>query len=201
MRSARVKRKTKETNVLLSLNLDGKGDADIKSPIGFLNHMLELLCFYGMFDMQIKATGDIEVDIHHLNEDIGITLGGAFKKALKKKNIVRFASNIVPMDGSLVRISLDISGRPCFHLETSTVKKFLGANMLKSVEGYNINYARQFFTAFVNHFPITLHIDILKADDPHHVIEAMFKGVGLCLGQAVKVFTRRKKVSSTKGKI
>ena len=198
MRKARIIRKTKETQVYIELNLDGKGVSKISTPIGFLNHMLELFCFFSMFDIKLKAQGDIEVDIHHLNEDIGIVLGQALRRCLRSKNITRFSSKIVPMDKSLVRVSLDISGRPLLDFEEGKAKRFF----LKGVKGYDLNYTRQFLLSLVNNAQITLHIDILKADDAHHVLEAIFKGLGLCLGEATRIITKlRGRVSSTKGRL
>lgn len=202
MRSSKKARKTRETSVSLTLSLDGKGKSSIKLPkeLGFLSHMLELFSFYGMFDLKLAASGDVHVDVHHLNEDIAITLGQAFSKALKDKRIVRYSSKTVPMDGSLVRISLDVSGRSYLEFSAKPAR-FMEKSILKSAQGYNMNYARQFLKSFVNHFPITLHVDIIKADDVHHVLEAVFKGLGLCLGEATKILAKRKKVSSTKGKL
>ena len=193
MRKATLKRNTRETSITLKLNLDGEGRAKIITPIGFLNHMLELLSFHANFDLEIKGSGDLEVDLHHLNEDIGIVLGKALDKTLgRRKGIVRFSSNTVPMDLSLVRVSLDISGRPCLDFQKGPAGKFF----VKDFKGYNLNYARQFLLGIVHQAKITLHIDILKADDPHHVLEAIFKGLALCLFEATRIRKRKSSIST-----
>ncbi len=196
-RIAEVRRKTKETDIHVKLNIDGKGDFKIKTGIGFLDHMLELFTKHGLFDMEIKARGDLEVDIHHTNEDIGILLGEAFKKALlDKKRIKRFGTSHVPMDGSLVRVSLDISGRSSLYILNES-----GKSIPKGYKrGYSFKEAEQFLRAFVFHSGINLNIGILSSDgDLHHIVEAIFKALGRALDTATQIEPRIRGVMSTKG--
>lgn len=201
LRKAKVKRKTKETDVLVSLNLDGRGKARIDTGIAFLDHMLELFAKHGLFDLEIKAKGDLKVDIHHTNEDIGICLGQAFNQALgKRKGIRRFGERTIPMDEALtnVRVVIDISGRPFFN-NIKSEKVYAE----KDVQGgYNLEYTRQFFQGLVNNFPITMHITILEAgSDAHHLLEAVFKAVAKALDEATQIDPRVKGVPSTKGRL
>lgn len=197
-RKTKVRRKTGETDITVSLAIDGKGDSKIKTGIPFLDHMLTLFSKHGLFDLEISAKGDLDVDIHHTNEDIGISLGQAFEQALgKKKGIKRFGEKTVPMDESLVRVVIDISGRP-----------FINSNWTGSVpaakdtEGYNQEYARQFFQAMVNKFPITMNISVLSyGPDMHHLLEAIFKATAKALDEATQIDPRIKGVPSTKGRL
>ena len=196
-RIVEVERKTKETDVRLKLNLDGEGKTKIDTKIGFLDHMFELFAFHGLFDLEIEAKGDLQVDIHHTNEDIGIVLGQAFKKALgDKKGIKRFGSASVPMDDVLARVTLDISGRGNFK------------SGLDVPASDKIRYTREdfdhFWESFANQAGINLIIDKLKSFAPrqpdlHTVLEPVFKALGLALRQAVEIDPRRKGVPSTKG--
>ncbi len=187
-----VKRKTKETDIEIEINLDGNGNYKIETPIGFLNHMLELFSRFSNFDLKIKAKGDIEVDEHHIIEDTGICLGSAIKEALgDKKGIKRFGFSSTPMDEVLVNISLDISGRPYLVFNVPFVKGREGS--------FEIEDAREFLKGFVNHLGLTLHINLVYGDNLHHVLEGVFKGLGLALKEAVKI--EGKKLPSTKGKI
>ena len=196
VRKAKVKRRTRETDILVALNVDGQGKSKIATGIGFLDHMLELFAKHGLFDLEIKARGDLEVDLHHTNEDIAICLGQAFNQALgKKEGIRRFGDKTVPMDEALVHVVIDISGRP--YLNSNWTKR-----MSKSVEGYNLEYARQFFQAVINNFPITVNIAILSSGpDMHHLIEAIFKATAKALDDATQIDPRIKGVPSTKGHI
>ncbi len=198
VRVAKVKRKTKETDIQISLNIDGKGKSKISTGIGFLDHMLELFAKHGLFDLEIKAKGDLQVDIHHTNEDIGICLGQAFNKALDKKTgIRRFADKTVPMDEALVRVVIDISGRPFINPVWSD-----RAFAASEAEGYNLEYTRQFFQALVNNFPITINVSILASGpDMHHLLEAIFKATARALDEATQIDPRIKGVPSTKGHI
>lgn len=200
-RKKKIQRKTRETNITLELTIDGKGDASIKTGIPFLDHMLTLFAKHGLFDLKIKAKGDLEVDMHHTNEDIGICLGQAFKEALgEKKGIRRFGEKTIPMDDVLVNVRavVDISGRPFFN-NIKSEKPFEE----KDVQGgYNLEYARQFFQALVNSFPVTLHISILQASsDTHHLLEAIFKAAAKALDEATQIDPRVKGVPSTKGRL
>jgi imidazoleglycerol-phosphate dehydratase len=196
-RVAKVKRKTRETDIQLTLNIDGRGESKINTGIGFLDHMLELFSKHGLFDLELKAKGDLKVDIHHTNEDVGICLGQAFNKALgKKAGIRRFGEKTVPMDDALVRVVIDISGRPFLNSNWSDK-----VSETKDVEGYNLEYARQFFQAMVNNFPITMNVTILNAGpDMHHLLEALFKAVAGTLDAATQIDPRVKGVPTTKGR-
>lgn len=202
MRKAEVERKTKETDISVKLKLDGKGKTNIKTGIGFLSHMLELFAYHGSFDLTLKVKkSDLHVDVHHTNEDIGLCLGEAFKKALgNKKGINRFGSSFVPMDEALakVRVVMDISGRPSLHFK---MPKYAPSSLTKG-EGYDINTTKHFFNSFAVTSGINLHIDTLKGEDFHHTLEAIFKAFGMALSEAVKIQARRKgKIPSTKGKL
>jgi len=205
-RTAKIARKTKETNIVVSLAIDGKGKADIKTGIGFLDHMLTLFAKHGFFDLDVSAKGDLDVDIHHTNEDVGITLGSAFKKALgNKKGITRFGDSFVPMDGCLVRAVADISNRPSLHIHYKTKRDI--ENLLDNLTiGDNVKYSfvnlEQFVQAFVMNAGINMHIEILAFDkDLHHLIEAVFKAMGRSLDEATQIDKRAKGVPSTKGKL
>ncbi|MCM8766272.1 MAG: imidazoleglycerol-phosphate dehydratase HisB [Candidatus Omnitrophica bacterium] len=197
-RKAYLRRKTKETDISLTLNIDGTGKYKIDTGIGFLDHMLELFSFHGFFDLEVKAKGDLKVDIHHTNEDLGIALAEAFKKALgNKQGIKRFGSAFIPMDETLVQVVLDISGRPNltltgYALETARGKK----NVI-----YSLSTAKQFLRAFTNTLGLNLHIQILYGEDTHHIIEAIFKGLAKALDEATQIEKRSRGVPSTKGKI
>lgn len=194
-----LRRKTKETDISIRLNIDGKGKYRIDTGIGFLNHMLELFSFHGFFDLEVKAKGDLDVDIHHTNEDLGIALAEAFKKALgDKKGIKRFGSSFIPMDETLVQVVLDISGRPNLVI-TGAVSGEAEKRRVRST--YTINDAKQFLRAFVNTLGINLHIQIIYGEDVHHIIEAIFKGLAKALDEATQIEARKRKVPSTKGKI
>ncbi len=201
-RKAKLRRKTKETDISIELNLDGRGKSHIKTGIGFLDHMLELFAFHGLFDLKvIVKKSDLDVDIHHTNEDVGLCMGEVFKKALgSKKGINRFGTSFIPMDEALakVRVVADISGRPSLHFDTRKLS-LLGKT---TIMPYDITAARHFFNAFATTSGINLHIDTLKGDDFHHIIEAVFKAFGRALSGAVKIEPRIKgKTPSTKGKL
>lgn len=194
MRTARVQRKTNETNIDVRINLDGKGEYDIKTSIPFLDHMLNLFSFHGMMDLKIKASGDIEIDYHHLMEDLGITLGEAVKKALgDKKGIRRYGRATVPMDESLASVILDISGRPYLVYNVKPPK-----GTLKDLE---ISLFEDFFRALTSHAMITLHVNLMYGRDLHHIIEAIFKAFGRALREAVTVEKGSRILPSTKGKL
>ncbi|MCM8779491.1 MAG: imidazoleglycerol-phosphate dehydratase HisB [Candidatus Omnitrophica bacterium] len=195
-RKVYIRRKTKETDIFLKLNIDGLGKSKIDTGIAFLNHMLELFSFHGFFDLEIKAKGDLEVDIHHTNEDVGIALAEAFKKALgDKKGIKRFGSSFIPMDETLVQVVLDISGRANFVLTGQPKHQRIRRT------GYNLEDAKHFLKAFVNTLGVNLHIQILYGEDTHHIIEAIFKGLGKALDEATQREERKRGIPSTKGKL
>jgi imidazoleglycerol-phosphate dehydratase len=199
-RKAKIPRKTSETDIVVDLSVDGRGDSNIKTGIPFLDHMLTLFAKHGLFDLNIKAKGDLEVDIHHTNEDIGECLGQAFNKALEdKKGIRRFGDKTVPMDEVRVQAVVDISGRPFLNSNW-----FEGVYETKDTEGYNLEYARHFFEAFERGFPITTHIYVKSSSgsaDMHHIIEAIFKAMAKALDEATQIDPRVKGIPSTKGRL
>ncbi|MDD5449723.1 MAG: imidazoleglycerol-phosphate dehydratase HisB [Candidatus Omnitrophica bacterium] len=195
-RKSEIKRVTRETNIAVSLNLDGNGKSRIDTGIGFLDHMLTLFAKHGFFDIKLKAKGDLNVDTHHTNEDVGICLGEAFKKALgKKARIRRYGYSFVPMDEALAhaRVVLDISGRPSLSFN-SKVKKIAAA-------AYTLQDAKEFLKAFSTNAGINMHVDALRGEDTHHIIEALFKAAARAMREAVSIDPRGKGVPSTKGRL
>jgi imidazoleglycerol-phosphate dehydratase len=192
MRISTIERKTSETAIAVKMNLDGTGIYKIATPVPFLSHMLELMAKHGLFDLTISAKGDTQIDLHHTTEDVGICLGEAVKKAIgKKTNIKRYGNITVPMDEALAQVSLDISGRPFFHLTFPPFKKKGGA--------FDLDLVEEFFQAFVNHSSITLHVQVKYGKNYHHMIEAVFKAFGRALDQATQIDNRITGVPSTKG--
>jgi imidazoleglycerol-phosphate dehydratase len=190
-----IRRKTGETDVKVALNLYGKGVYDIRTGISFLDHMLSLFSKHGLFDLRVAAIGDLDVDMHHTNEDVGITLGEAFSRGLDKKSgIKRFGDATVPMDEALVRVAVDISGRPFLKFNAAKIKA-------KDIKDYSLNYAEQFLRAFVTKAGITLHVDVVAGTDLHHILEAVFKAFAKALLRAVEKEPRTKSIPSTKGQI
>lgn len=193
-RSAVINRKTKETAIEVSLNLDGKGKTDIETGVPFLDHMLDLLGKHGLYDLKVKAKGDLEVDAHHTVEDVGISLGQAFKKSLgDKKGIRRFGFSIVPMDESLAMAATDISGRGHLVYEADIAPEVLGT--------FDTSLIIEFFHAFVNHAAITLHVKLMAGRNTHHKIEAIFKALAKALDAATSFDPRVEEVPSTKGEL
>ena len=199
-RISQITRKTKETDIKIRLNLDGKGEAKINSGIGLLDHMLELFAFHGLFDLEVKACGDLKVDIHHTNEDIGIVLGQAFKKALStKKSIKRFGSSSVPMEEVVANVTVDISGRGSFNLK-QWKGTFTPGFMPDAQDGYEFQDLVHFLDSFAKHLGMNLNISIEPMSlDLHTTLEPVFKALGLALDQATQMDPRRKGVPSTKG--
>jgi len=190
VRKSLVERETKETRIAMELDLDGSGKVDIDTGIGFLDHMLTLLAFHGNFDLKIICKGDLNVDSHHTAEDLGITLGEAFRDALGNKvGIARYGFMILPMDEALARIAVDFSGRPCLIYDIEFNNNSLG-NM--ATEDF-----KEFFKGFVNNSLCTLHIGLLYGENDHHKIEAAFKGFGRALKEAMKITSDN--IPSTKG--
>jgi len=192
MRKGKIKRKTRETNISVEMELDGAGRGEIDTKIPFMDHMLNLLARHGLFDLKISGQGDREVDDHHLVEDLGICLGTAVKKALgDKEGIARYGAALAPMDESLASVALDISGRPClvYHAELGEAR--IGA--------FDPSLLREFFKAFSDHGGITLHINVLYGKNNHHMAEAVFKAFALALRSAVQLDERIQGVMSTKG--
>lgn len=193
MRTAEIKRKTKETDIELTLNLDGKGISDIDSGCGFLDHMLTLFSKHARFDLNLTCKGDVEVDYHHTAEDIGIALGDAFTKAIgDKKGIVRYGNFLMPMDETLVMSAVDISGRS--HLSYSAEVR------AKKVGDFDTELVEEFFEAFVRNAKLTLHVLKLNGKNSHHILEAVYKSVARSLKQAVAIEEEYKdEIPSTKG--
>ncbi len=193
-RTSQIQRKTKETDIAGRLTIDGEGNSGIKTGIGFLDHMLELFTFHGLFDLELKAAGDLNVDMHHTNEDIGIALGIAFKKALGDcKGIKRFGSAEVPMDKARAKVVVDIGNRYAFEKTVQTEPH-------GSEAGYTFDDGMDFLDSFAKKLNINLHIET-SGTDLHHVLEAVFKAFGVALDQATQVDPRRKDIPSTKGMI
>ncbi len=193
-RSARVVRKTKETRIDLRLELDGNARSNqIQTPLPFLNHMLTLFAAHGGFGLTLKAKGDVEVDDHHLVEDIGICLGQALTKALgDKKGIRRYGDAVVPMDESLVQVAIDISGRAYL--------AYALAPSAKAIKNFEVGLVKELFLGFVRNVPCTMHINQqTRGGSAHHQIEAAFKSFGQALGMAVERRGRFRGVPSTKG--
>jgi len=183
-RTATVSRTTKETDVQVSLNLDGQGRCVAQTGVPFLDHMLDQIASHGLIDLEVRATGDVHIDDHHTNEDVGITLGMALAKALgDRKGIHRFGHFVAPLDEALVQVALDFSGRPhlSYGLQIPTQR----------VGTYDTQLVREFFVAVVNHAQITLHIRQLDGINSHHIIEATFKAFARALRMAVEVDPRR----------
>ena len=192
MREAEVKRTTKETSIYVKLNLDGTGKADIDTGVGFLNHMMTLVAVHGMFDLVIKATGDLDVDCHHTVEDVGIAFGDALKQALgDKKGIHRDGSCLLPMDEALAEIILDISGRPYLVWNADIPRNMLGT--------FDTEMGEDFFRALAVHSDMTLHINLPYGRNTHHMLEAIFKGFGRALSMAVAMDPRVHGIMSSKG--
>jgi imidazoleglycerol-phosphate dehydratase len=191
-RKSAIKRKTNEVEITGSLNIDGRGEVNIKTGINFLDHMLTLFAFFGLFDLRIEAKGDL---LHHANEDVAISLGKAFVRALEGgKGIKRFGFAFCPMDKTLSRCVVDISGRPSFSFVCN-------ASIFPALDDYSIEDAKQFLEAFANSAKITIQIESKFDGDTHHLIESMFKALGIALDMATQIDPRRKGISSTKGVI
>ncbi len=180
MRTAQISRTTAETAITLSLNLDGSGTSEIQSGIGFLDHMLTLFAKHGRFDLTLRCKGDTNVDDHHSAEDIGIALGEAFSAALgDKRGIVRYGSELLPMDESLVLCAIDLSGRSCLRYNAQIPSQKIGS--------FDTELIQEFFLAFTRKAGVTLHLRQLDGENSHHIAEAMFKAFGRALSQAVKI--------------
>ncbi|MBM2830147.1 MAG: Imidazoleglycerol-phosphate dehydratase [Gammaproteobacteria bacterium] len=194
-RNAKIKRETKETQIEVSLGLDGQGKANLDINIPFLEHMLDQVARHGMFDLTIKAKGDLKIDAHHTVEDVGITLGQAFTKALgNKKGIRRYGHAYVPLDEALSRVVLDCSGRPGLEYSAQYPRVRIGE--------FDVDLIFEFFQGFVNHAMVTLHIENLSGRNAHHIAETIFKAFGRALRMAVELDPRMKgKLPSTKGSL
>ena len=191
-RQAKIDRKTNETQISVELLVDGTGKSEISTKIPFFDHMLTLFARHGLLDLNVQANGDIEVDLHHTVEDVGIALGQAFARALgDKRGIRRYGWSYLPMDETLTRVVLDFSGRPYLEYRTQTGVESIGAFSFQLVE--------EFLRAFSVHAGINLHVEILYGRDPHHMAESVFKGLAKAVDQACQVDPRVQGVPSTKG--
>lgn len=191
-RASNVNRKTSETSIKLSLNLDGEGKRAISTGIGFFDHMLDLFAKHSLFDLEIKAEGDTNVDYHHTVEDVGICLGQAVKEALgNKAGIIRFANASVPMQEALANVALDISGRSALIFNVKLDAKKIG--------DFDTELIKEFLEAFSVNAGLNLHVDVPYGENAHHISEAIFKGVAKALDKATRIDERTNDVPSTKG--
>ena len=193
MRQGSITRKTSETSIAVTVNLDGSGKADIATKIGFFDHMLDLLARHSLMDLTVRCDGDIHIDDHHSVEDTGIALGQAILQALgDKKGIARYACVHLPMDEALTRVAVDVSGRPFLVFKTSFAAPKIGS--------FDTELVREFFQAFAMTAALTLHVETLYGDNAHHIAESCFKGLARCLREALAQDEREKgRVPSTKG--
>lgn len=193
-RQVSVERNTKETQVAISIDLDGSGQLEVDTGLPFLDHMLDQIARHGLMNLSIKAKGDLEIDAHHTVEDIGITLGQAFAKALDKTGIRRYGHAYVPLDEALSRVVIDFSGRPGLFYQVQFAKGTVGS--------FDVDLFHEFFQGFVNHALVTLHIDNIRGKNAHHQIETIFKAFGRAVRMAVEIDSRASSViPSTKGSL
>ena len=191
-RQATVERHTKETQITVTVKLDGSGHLDVETGLPFLDHMLDQIARHGLIDLTIRATGDLDIDAHHTVEDIGITLGQALNRALDKTGIRRYGHAYVPLDEALSRVVLDFSGRPGLIYHVEFVKGTVG--------NFDVDLFHEFFQGFVNHAMVTLHIDNIRGKNAHHQIETIFKAFGRALRTAMEIDARAADhIPSTKG--
>lgn len=192
-RNSSVERNTKETQIKINLNLDGTGISQLESGIGFLDHMLDQIARHGLIDLEVQAKGDLHIDAHHTVEDIGITLGQAFAKAVgDKKGITRYGYCYAPLDEALSRVVVDISGRPGLELNANFKRALIGE--------FDVDLIYEFFQGFVNHALITVHIDNLRGDNAHHQVETIFKAFARAIRMALTIDLRQAdQLPSTKG--
>ena len=193
-RHAQVTRNTNETQISVSLNLDGSGKSKLATGVGFLDHMLDQVARHGVFDLEVSAKGDLHIDAHHTVEDVGITLGQAFAKAIgDKTGVRRYGHAYVPLDEALSRVVIDLSGRPGLDMKIDFVRARIGE--------FDVDLVHEFFQGFINHALVTLHVDNLKGDNAHHQAETAFKAFGRALRMAVELDPRVQGVPSTKGSL
>jgi len=195
MRQAKVQRNTLETQIEVSLNLDGVGKSQLATGVGFLDHMLDQVARHGMVDLEIKASGDLHIDAHHTVEDVGITFGQAFTQAIgDKKGVRRYGHAYVPLDEALSRVVIDLSGRPGLEYSVDYARGLIGV--------FDVDLVHEFFQGFVNHALVSLHIDNLKGRNAHHQAETIFKAFGRALRMAVEIDARASgTLPSTKGSL
>ena len=193
-RQAKVERNTRETQISVSLNLDGSGVSKLATGVPFLDHMLDQVARHGVFDLEVTAHGDLHIDAHHTVEDIGITFGQAFAQAVgDKQGVRRYGHAYVPLDEALSRVVVDLSGRPGLSLKIDFVRARIGE--------FDVDLVHEFFQGFTNHALVTLHVDNLKGDNAHHQAETAFKAFGRALRAAVELDPRVHGVPSTKGSL
>ena len=191
-RTAQVARNTQETQISVTLNLDGTGAAHLATGVPFLDHMLDQIARHGLVDLEITANGDLHIDAHHTVEDIGITLGQAFASAVgDKRGVRRYGHAYVPLDEALSRVVIDLSGRPGLEMSGQFTRARVGE--------FDVDLVREFFQGFVNHALVTLHLDILKGNNTHHQVETLFKAFGRAVRMAIELDPRCLGVPSTKG--
>ena len=195
MRQAQITRNTLETQISVKLDIDGTGKAALSTGLGFLDHMLDQVARHGMLDLDVTAKGDLHIDAHHTVEDVGITLGQAFAKAVgDKMGIRRYGHAYVPLDEALSRVVVDLSGRPGLEFDIKFTRAMIGE--------FDVDLIHEFFQGFVNHALVTLHVDNLKGDNAHHQAETAFKAFGRALRMAVELDPRMQGIlPSTKGKL
>lgn len=195
MRKATIDRKTTETDVSVAVNLDGNGTYDVKTGVGFLDHMLEQLSRHSLIDITLRVKGDLHIDFHHTAEDTGIVIGQAIARALgDRKGIRRYASLHLPMDGTLTRTAVDVSGRPFLVWRTEFTAAKIGE--------FDTELVREWFQAFAMNAGMTLHVETLYADNNHHIAESCFKALARCLREAIEIDPRQKdRIPSTKGSL
>ncbi len=195
MRQAQVTRNTLETQIEVRLNLDGSGKSRLATGVGFFDHMLDQVARHGMVDLEVEAKGDLHIDAHHTVEDVGITLGQAFTKAISdKKGIRRYGHAYVPLDEALSRVVIDLSGRPGLEYSVDYARGLIGE--------FDVDLVHEFFQGFVNHALVTMHIDNLKGRNAHHQAETIFKAFGRALRMAVELDARASgTLPSTKGSL
>jgi len=193
-RTAKVDRKTKETDITVDLNLEGSGKAEIQTGMPFFNHMLEIFARHGLFDLKLHAKGDIDVDYHHTVEDVGLTLGQAFKEGLgDKQGICRFGEASVPLDETLAQVVVDLSGRPYLSYNVKIRPGRVG--------DFDTDLPHEFFQALANQLGMNLHINMIQGENPHHIIEACFKALARAMERATRIDPRIQGVLSTKGSL
>ena len=194
MSTATVERKTRETEISVTLAVEGSGAAKVDTGMPFLNHMLELLAKHSLMDLSVRARGDLDVDYHHTVEDVGLALGEAVNTALgDRKGIVRYGFSVLPMDDALARVAIDLGGRPYLVYEVATRKK--------RIRDFDLGLIKEFFQAFTVQARMNLHIKLMYGEEPHHAYEAVFKGLAKALGMAFATDPRVKGVPSSKGRI
>lgn len=196
MRTAELRRDTAETQIFVSLNLDGTGKKELNTGIPFFDHMLDQIARHGLIDLKVEAKGDLEIDAHHTVEDIGITIGQAFAKAIgTKQGVRRYGHAYVPLDEALSRVVVDLSGRPGLEFHCDWTRQFVGQ--------FDLDLIHEFFQGFVNHAQVTLHLDNLRGDNAHHQCETLFKAFARALRMAVEFDPRlpHDAIPSTKGKL